>query len=76
VKVLCKDATKIEGSTLLYINRKGHLFQWCSEKLENLKKQHPQDPKDRDDLEDEDEEEKEEDSSDNHDSGFTRLWRE
>jgi hypothetical protein len=38
VKVLCKDATEVDGST-------GHLLKWCSEKLEDLKKKQPQDSK-------------------------------
>jgi hypothetical protein len=37
VKVLCKDALKIEGSTLVYFNRQGHLITWWSEKLEAMK---------------------------------------
>jgi hypothetical protein len=38
VKVLCKDAMKIDGNTLLYINGHGHLLKWSSEKLEEYKK--------------------------------------
>jgi hypothetical protein len=38
VKVLCRDATKIDGTTLLYINGQGHLLQWISEKVEEYKK--------------------------------------
>jgi hypothetical protein len=33
VNVLCKDATKIKGNTLLYINGQGYLLRWYSEKL-------------------------------------------
>jgi hypothetical protein len=33
VTVLCRDATEIKGTTLLYINGQGHLLRWYSEKL-------------------------------------------
>jgi hypothetical protein len=33
VNMLCKDATKIKGNTLLYINGQGYLLRWYSEKL-------------------------------------------
>jgi hypothetical protein len=32
--VWCKDASKLDGSTLLYINDQGHMITWWSEKLE------------------------------------------
>jgi hypothetical protein len=80
VKVLFKDAMKIDGSTLLYINGQGHLLKWSSEKLEEYKKQHPQEIKDSISDKDEDDLEEEgdngEESSANHDSGFARLGRE
>jgi hypothetical protein len=41
VKVLCKDAVKVDGNTLLYINGQGHLLKWSSEKLEEYKRQYP-----------------------------------
>jgi hypothetical protein len=34
VKVWCKDASMLEGKTLLYINGQGHMITWWSEKLE------------------------------------------
>jgi hypothetical protein len=45
-KILCKDAIKVVGTTLLYINGQGHLLKWCSEKMVEYKKQHPQEFKD------------------------------
>jgi predicted acylesterase/phospholipase RssA len=80
VKVLCKDAMKVDGNTLVYINGQGHLLRWCSEKLEEYKKQHPQDFKgsksDKDEENSEEEEDNEEESGGSHDSGFARLGRE
>jgi hypothetical protein len=73
--VLCKDATKIKGTTLLYINGQGHLLRWCSEKLQTLKGKDPQDF-DFEDEEFEDEEEDEGESSCSHDSGFAWLGKE
>jgi hypothetical protein len=80
VKVLCKDAMKMDGNTLVYINGQGHLLRWCSEKLEEYKKQHPQDFKgsksDKDEENSKEEEDNEEESGGSHDSGFARLGRE
>jgi hypothetical protein len=33
VKVLCKDALKIKGNTLVFINKQDYLIRWKSEKL-------------------------------------------
>jgi DNA-directed RNA polymerase subunit H (RpoH/RPB5) len=80
VKVLYKDAMKVDENTLLYINGQGHLLKWISEKLEEYKKQHPQDFKgssshnEEEDLEED--KDNEEESSGSHDSGFARLGRE
>jgi hypothetical protein len=75
VKVLCKDATKIKGTTLLYINGQGHLLSWYSEKLQILLGKDPQDS-DYEDEESDEEEDKEEEYFDSHDSGFARLGKE
>jgi hypothetical protein len=81
VRVLCKDAMKIEGSTMVYINGKGYMTKWKSTKLD----EHWKNPlanntkfnRQRDDNGDSDDEaDKEEDSCDSHDSGFDRLGRE
>jgi hypothetical protein len=37
VRVICKDATKIEGSTLVHINGQGYMIKWWSEKSEKIK---------------------------------------
>jgi hypothetical protein len=37
VKVLYKDASKVEGNTLVFINKQGHLIHWKSEKMEKAK---------------------------------------
>jgi hypothetical protein len=42
VKILCKDAMKLDGNTLIYINGQSHLLNWCSETMEEYKKNHPQ----------------------------------
>jgi hypothetical protein len=41
LKILWKDAKKVDGNTLIYINGQGHLLNWCSEKMEEYKKNHP-----------------------------------
>jgi hypothetical protein len=57
VKIMYKDAMKVDGNTLIYINGQGHLLTWCSEKMEEYKKNHPQEfkssisDKDDEDLE-------------------------
>jgi hypothetical protein len=80
IKVLCKDAMKVDRNTLLYINGQGHMLNWSSEELEEYKKQHPHEFKEsssHNDEEDfEEEEDKGEESSGSHDSGFARLGRE
>jgi hypothetical protein len=81
VKVLCKDAMKIDGNTLVYINGQGHLLKWSSEKLLEYKKQHTQEFKesnsdqDDDDLGEGDDKEDDLEPSGSHDSGFARLGR-
>jgi hypothetical protein len=79
VKVMCKDALKIEGSTLVYFNRQGHMITWWSEKLENIKPGKALDTKaskfDRHKDFSDDEGEKD-DSSGSHDSGFDRMAKE
>jgi hypothetical protein len=79
VKVLCKDALKIEGSTLVYFNKQGHMITWWSEKLENMKPGKSLDTKisnfDRHKVLSDDEGEKD-DSSSSHDSGFQRMAKE
>jgi hypothetical protein len=80
VKILCKDVMEVDDNTLLYINGHGYLLKWCSEKMEEYKKQHPQESKesgsdnDEDDLEEQGE--NEEELSGSHDSGFARLGKE
>jgi hypothetical protein len=37
VRVFYKDATKIEGSTLVHINGQGYMIKWWSEKSEKIK---------------------------------------
>jgi acyl transferase domain-containing protein len=81
VRVLCKDAMKIEESAMVYINRHGYMIKWKSAKLEEHRKtplaNNTKFNRQRDDKEDSDDEaDKEEDSCDSHDSGFDRLGRE
>jgi hypothetical protein len=77
VKVVCKYVTKVDGSTLLYINGQGHLLKLCSEKMEEYKKKHPQEFKssslDKDNDDSEDEGDNNEEFNGTHDSGFARL---
>jgi hypothetical protein len=79
VKVLCKDALKIEGSTLVYFNKQGHMTTWWSEKMENMKPGKSLDTKaskfDRHKGFFDDEGEKD-DYSGSHDSGFQRMAKE
>jgi hypothetical protein len=79
VKVLCKDALKIEGSTLVYFNKQGHMTTWWSEKMENMKPGKSLDTKaskfdrHKDFFDDEGEKD---DYSGSHDSGFQRMAKE
>jgi hypothetical protein len=41
VKVNYKDATKIEGSTLVYINGQGHMITWWRKKKVDVKPKNP-----------------------------------
>jgi hypothetical protein len=75
VKVLCKDATKIKESTLLYMHGPGYLLRWYSEKLQALKGKDLHDF-DFDEEDSKDEGEDEGESSGSHDSGFARLGKE
>jgi hypothetical protein len=79
VKVWCKDASKLEGSTLLYINGQGHKITWWSEKLEGKRNSKGDEGNfykfDRY-REDSNDEEDKEDSLGSHDSGFQILARE
>jgi hypothetical protein len=77
VKVACKDATKMEGTTLLYINREGHLIRWWSEKgvKEKLGASTKSSKFDRHKDESNEEGDKA-DSTASHDSVFTRLGKE
>jgi hypothetical protein len=38
VRVMCKDALKVAGSTMVYINKQGHWIKWISEKMEEQRK--------------------------------------
>jgi hypothetical protein len=79
VKVWCKDASKVERSTLLYINGQGHMITLWSEKLEGKRNAKWDEGKfykfDRY-REDSDEEEDKEDSLGSHDSGLSKLAKE
>jgi hypothetical protein len=73
VKVWCKDPMKIEGSTLVYFNKQGHMITWWSEVLETMKSGKSLDNKtskfDRN-IDYSDEEKEKDDSIGSHDSSF------
>jgi hypothetical protein len=79
VKVLCKDALKIEGNILVFTNKQGHLIHWKSEKFEtaegegSINNNNSKFDRHRDGS---DEKDDSDDSDDNHDSGFTKLAQE
>jgi single-stranded DNA-binding protein len=78
VKFYYRDASKIEGTTLVYINGQGHMIKWWSEKGEDVKAR-PISPKiSKFDLhkEDTNEEGDKDELADNHDTGFAQLARE
>jgi hypothetical protein len=69
VKILCRDASKVEGNTLLHINGQGYMIRWCSEKVEATKSKfdrHKEDTYEEGDKE----------SGASHDSAFERLAKE
>jgi hypothetical protein len=81
VRVLGKDAMKIEGSALVLINGQGHMIKWKSDKLEEYRSSLPNNSKfnrHKDEKEDSDDEgDKKDDSHDgDHDSGFAMFGRE
>jgi hypothetical protein len=80
VRVYCKDAIKIVGSTLVHINGHGHMLKWRSEKLEDPKGSSSQSSKnskfDRHKDDSDEKDDKEADSTGSHDSGFARLGKE
>jgi hypothetical protein len=75
VKVLCKDALKIKGNTLVFINKQGYLIRWKSEKLgTNTGEDSIDDNSSK--LDDSDGEGDSDELDDNHDSGFAKLAKE
>jgi hypothetical protein len=75
VKVWCKDASKLECSTLVYINGQGHMITWWSERLEGKRgAKGDEDKFFKGDMhrEDSGDEEDKEDSLGSHDSGFQK----
>jgi hypothetical protein len=79
VKVWCRDPMKIEGSTMVYFNKQGHMITWWSEVLETMKSEKSLDTKaskferNRDYSNEEGEKD---DSSGSHDCGFQRFVEE
>jgi hypothetical protein len=75
VKVLCRDALKVKGKTLVFINKQGYLIKWKSEKLGVDKGDDTLDD-DSPNLDGSEGEEESDDLGDSHDSGFAKMARE
>jgi hypothetical protein len=73
VKVLCKDALKIEVNTLIFINKHGHLIHWKGEGEGSINNNNSKFDRHKDGS---DEEDDNDDSEGSHDSGFVRLAQE
>jgi hypothetical protein len=71
--------SKIEGNTLVFTNKQGHLIHWKSEKFKTIEGQgfiNNNNSKFDSHTDGSDEEDDSDDSDDNHDSGFTKLAQE
>jgi hypothetical protein len=75
VKVFCKDALKVKGNTLVFINKQDNLIRWKSEKLGTDTSDDSIDDNSSK-MDGSDGEGESDDLGDSHDNGFANLAKE